>query len=724
MNKKIISSLLLMIGIFSFAKLKSQDLNLSFESENLKPWYIFGQSANYEIIPDSQNKINGNKSLLIRNSQPSHGFAGVRQRLPKNILGDSIEISAMIKLKDVTPASRVFYSLEISPKIYFNNSYEPQITGTTDWKEYKIKAKLSPEKTSDIFIGIWLNGEGSVWVDEFNILVDGKQLSNEMFTNYKIDFSNSINSGVKDIVANNETIERLSDLGKIWGLLKYRHPKLSTGNNEWDAELFKAINTVVSAKDKIELEQFYLKLLDSLGNVNPVEKPKISDTIKLQGNYKWINDLNVSSEIKNRLMALRYSNFTEHYYYSLGENSKNVIIKNEYPYADLLHPDIGFRLLSLFRYWNIVQYFSPYRNLTDMDWNEVLRNYIPKMIKSTNRLQYEKTIASMLSEIKDAHTRINGYTIGLFQELGQNCLPAQFMFAENKPIITYSMDIPGTNLRRGDILLSKNGKSIQEIQDSIYQLVPSPNQAVLERELAIMLWRSKNKIDTLEIDRNGKKLKLSEATIMIKDYRGKIDTLPINYLQDGIAYIKLGSTTLESLKENEQKLIGSKGIVIDAREYPKEGSLFYYLTPYFIKEKSDFVSFSMTNYNSLGDFFLTKPVFIIPNSDYFYPGKIAILINQNTQSNGEFQTMAFRTAPNSKVFGSQTAGADGNVSEFVLPGNISSKISGIGVYYPDGAETQRIGIIPDYEIKPTIKGIRKGKDEVLEASIKYLLQKN
>ena len=81
------------------------------------------------------------------------------------------------------------------------------------------------------------------------------------------------------------------------------------------------------------------------------------------------------------------------------------------------------------------------------------------------------------------------------------------------------------------------------------------------------------------------------------------------------------------------------------------------------------------------------------------------------------------TALNSKVFGSQTAGADGNVSEFVLPGNISSKISGIGVYYPDGAETQRIGIIPDYEIKPTIKGLRKGKDEVLEASIKYILKK-
>jgi len=30
-------------------------------------------------------------------------------------------------------------------------------------------------------------------------------------------------------------------------------------------------------------------------------------------------------------------------------------------------------------------------------------------------------------------------------------------------------------------------------------------------------------------------------------------------------------------------------------------------------------------------------------------------------------------------------------------------ISGIGVYYPDGTETQRIGIIPDIELRPTLK---------------------
>ena len=55
-----------------------------------------------------------------------------------------------------------------------------------------------------------------------------------------------------------------------------------------------------------------------------------------------------------------------------------------------------------------------------------------------------------------------------------------------------------------------------------------------------------------------------------------------------------------------------------------------------------------------------------------------------------------------------------------MPGNIFTYISGIGVLTPDGSETQRIGIVPDIKIEPTIKGIRAGKDEVLEKAIELI----
>lgn len=85
--------------------------------------------------------------------------------------------------------------------------------------------------------------------------------------------------------------------------------------------------------------------------------------------------------------------------------------------------------------------------------------------------------------------------------------------------------------------------------------------------------------------------------------------------------------------------------------------------------------------------------------------------------------MKYRCTPNTVVMGSTTAGADGNCSSIILPGNFRATFTGLGVYYPDKSETQQIGILPDIEVKNTIQGICKGRDEVLEAAIKYLNNK-
>ena len=79
--------------------------------------------------------------------------------------------------------------------------------------------------------------------------------------------------------------------------------------------------------------------------------------------------------------------------------------------------------------------------------------------------------------------------------------------------------------------------------------------------------------------------------------------------------------------------------------------------------------------------------------------------------------MALRTAPDATVVGSQTAGADGNVTQIDLPGGIRTFYSGLGVFYPDGTPTQRIGIVPDVVATPTISGIQSGVDEVLQRAV-------
>ena len=109
----------------------------------------------------------------------------------------------------------------------------------------------------------------------------------------------------------------------------------------------------------------------------------------------------------------------------------------------------------------------------------------------------------------------------------------------------------------------------------------------------------------------------------------------------------------------------------------------------------------------------------VKNKNY-YKGKVILLFNETTQSQAEFTLMVLQTAPHVISIGSQTAGADGNISLIVFPGGYKTHMSGIGVYYPNGRETQRVGIIPDIEVKPTISGLKLNKDEVLDKAIETI----
>ncbi|WP_433834747.1 S41 family peptidase [Flavobacterium anhuiense] len=106
------------------------------------------------------------------------------------------------------------------------------------------------------------------------------------------------------------------------------------------------------------------------------------------------------------------------------------------------------------------------------------------------------------------------------------------------------------------------------------------------------------------------------------------------------------------------------------------------------------------------------------NKDH-YKGKVIVLLDENSMSQSEWTAMCFKTADNTTIIGSQTAGTDGNAMDIDFKG-FHTRYTGLGVYYPDRRETQRVGIVPDIEIKPTILGIQQGKDEVLERALLYI----
>jgi C-terminal processing protease CtpA/Prc len=139
-----------------------------------------------------------------------------------------------------------------------------------------------------------------------------------------------------------------------------------------------------------------------------------------------------------------------------------------------------------------------------------------------------------------------------------------------------------------------------------------------------------------------------------------------------------------------------------------------------VDKPSDFVRFTIGDMANPGAFHWRAKLTLTPREPR-YKGKLMILVDETTLSQAEYTAMAFRVAPGAVVLGGTTAAADGNVSPIPLPGGLRSMISGIGVFYPDKRPTQRVGIVPDVAVKPTIAGIRAGRDEVLEEAVRRIL---
>lgn len=103
-----------------------------------------------------------------------------------------------------------------------------------------------------------------------------------------------------------------------------------------------------------------------------------------------------------------------------------------------------------------------------------------------------------------------------------------------------------------------------------------------------------------------------------------------------------------------------------------------------------------------------------------YRGKVVMLINEDAISQAEHTCMFFEAATDVTFVGTPTTGANGDVTYMVLPGNLAVSFTGHNVRHADGRQLQRVGIQPTVKVAPTVSGVVAGRDEILEAAVKYL----
>ncbi|EJL74936.1 S41 family peptidase [Chryseobacterium populi] len=519
-------------------------------------------------------------------------------------------------------------------------------------------------------------------------------------------------------------VQKLESLCKIWGFLKYYHPDVAKGTYNWDQQLFQKIDELEKISNKNQLNELYSNWIDSLGKVETCLPCQQEDSkIYFLKNFDlgWINNQNIFTDNvvqklnnieKNRLMG-------DHYYF--GKGGRKIFFRNENSYGSK-YTSKQVSLLELFRYWNYVEYFFPYKYETDQNWNEVLTEMIPKFAEINNDTAYHLTLAELVTKVDDSHAFLFSPLISLNQ-YGRRTIPVEYKYAEGKLVVTIinpiKFDEPNL-LKTGDVIYDINGKTIPQMVNSLGKYIPASNSwGKVKKVKNLLLFSNHDSID-LKLERNGQNLALKIKTYLLRDIVHEKNSQPEKwkYLDKSrkTGYVNMELIEREDLDEMYASLKNTESIIFDLRNYPRQTIL--PLSKLLLPENTIYYQFNYPETHYPGKFYIRKNSIGRKNSEY-YKGNVVVLVDENTQSQAETTTMMFKQHPKAKIIGSYTSGANGDIIRFKIA-DLDTSFTGLGAYYPDGKETQRIGIIPDIIIQPTVAGIRKGKDEVLERALEYL----
>lgn len=518
--------------------------------------------------------------------------------------------------------------------------------------------------------------------------------------------------------------QKLTATCKVWGFLKYYHPKVAHGDFNWNQQLFDVLPKIEQAQTK---EQFSLVLenwIATLGEVKetaPIIPPKDIEYFDKNFDLSWFNNKLFSKKLSQKLKFIENNRFQGQQYYVEGYAAENVKPINE-KFSDLNFNEKKSRILALFMYWNLIEYFYPYKYIMDQKWDLTLEKMIPIFIVAKNEDDFYKAMGKVTVKLNDSHV------FYFYPKKITNHFPAKCKIIDEKIVVTEILAdslAQAQNIKIGTVITKVNDKTVKEIIAENRDLVPASNEAFYLNNLPTSVLSGRSEIVKLEFLEDGKYL---TKTINLYDYHdshrneykkgAKIKKEKFKLLDNNIGYVDMGILQVKNVPDMIETLQSTKAIIFDMRNYPN-GTMEAVSNFLNAKEK-EFVIYTIPDYTYPGRFKWTEPYTTGSENNTNYKGKVVVLLNEESISQSEWIAMSFQTAGNTTIIGSQTAGADGNASDFQLIEKFYTQFTGLGVYYPDKRETQRIGIIPDIEVKPTIKGIQEGKDEVLDRAVQFI----
>ena len=398
-----------------------------------------------------------------------------------------------------------------------------------------------------------------------------------------------------------------------------------------------------------------------------------------------------------------------------------VRLRPENAYADMAYPDRAHRQLAAIRFWTVIRLFYPYLALLEAPWDGALARFLPRFEAATDAEAYARAVLEMAASIDDAHTRVSGHP-ALARWLPEASVALDVLELEGK-VVVLGERFPGAapGLPVGSVIESVEGEPIARRMERLAPFIPAAT-AVHGRFLQMRMALAGPPGSTALLGVRDAAGKLQEVKVArgASAPPGVASPPSFQLLPGGVGYASLMRLQPGEVDAMFTALKDTRALVLDLRGYPR--GTFWLLAPH-LNTKGARVAARFERPLVTGSAQPERHRFdqvLPPAKAQPYRGRVVVLIDERAISQAEHTGLWLEALTDVTFVGSPTAGTNGDVTSFKLPGNLTVAFSGHEVRHADGRPLQRLGLQPHVAVRPTLAGLRAGRDEVLERALQLL----
>lgn len=380
-------------------------------------------------------------------------------------------------------------------------------------------------------------------------------------------------------------------------------------------------------------------------------------------------------------------------------------------------PDRAHRLLAVARLWAAMRWAYPYA-IDPATWRAALPDALDAAGSATTPAAYHAALETLLAHQRDGHGAIEGPGARAVRHTTPFALRSDT--SGGAPfVLRLGADAPA-GLKPGDRLVAVDGVPWRDLAAAQAPRAQGGTDASWMEDRDQRVLEALDGVHTLTVERRGRHRQV-ESPLGRRGVFPRPHPLParVHWRTDGVHVIDLQRLPEDGLEAAMSAAADADALLFDLRGYP----------PYLPQQLVSCISAEEVVTHRFDIVALDRPGEVDTTVQRYggahcpgprFDGPVAVLLDRHTFSRGEYIAMALEAVPRVLTVGEPTAGADGDRVGLPLPGRVTAWHSGLGIRWPDGRPTQRVGIVPDVDAPVTRRGVRRGRDEPMEAALEAL----